>query len=88
MPKKAISAQEEQNRELIAALRAGQARLGERDIDTAKLMPVGQSTYYNRKRTPELFTIRDLRILAKRYQFTDYQLCRIIGIEYHGNSHM
>lgn len=87
MPKKAISANERMNREFLAALRAGQARLGERDLDTARLLPNCKSTYYCRKREPETFTIRDLRIMAQRYSFSDYQLCQIIGIEYHGCSH-
>lgn len=86
MPKKAISAQDRQNRELLAALRAGQTRLGERDIDTAQILPDSKSTYYRRKRAPETFTLRDLRIIAQRYQFTDYQLCQMIGVEYHGRT--
>lgn len=86
MSKKALSPYEMMNREFLAALRAGQARVKERDIDTARLMPDSKSTYYRRKRDPELFTIRDLRILAQRYKFTDYQLCQIIGVEYHGRT--
>ena len=39
MPKIKLSDQERMNRELLAALRGGQARLGERDIDTAEIMP-------------------------------------------------
>ncbi len=84
MPKKAMSAQEKMNREFLAALAAGQIRVGDRDSDTARIMPHSKSTYYGRKREPDSFTIRDLRILAQRYGFTDYQLCQIIGIEYHG----
>lgn len=87
MPKKAASVHERMNREFLAALCAGQARLGERDFDTAKLLPNCKSTYYQRKRDPSRFTVRDLRIMAQQYQFTDYQLCQIIGVEYHGSSH-
>ena len=86
MPNKAKSAQDALNREFLAALAAGQVRRGERDIDTARLLPNCKSTYNGRKREPESFTIRDLRILAQRYQFTDYQLCQIIGVEYHGST--
>lgn len=87
MPKKAISAQERMNREFLAALRGGQARLGEKDIHTSQLMPdCGQRAYYNRVKTPEKFTLQDIRVIAQRYQFTDYQLCQIIGIPYNGSS--
>lgn len=86
MPKKAISTQEKQNREFLAALLAGQARLGEKHIDTARFLPNCQRVYYRRIKEPETFTIQDLRILAKRYRFTDYQLCQIIGVEYRGGT--
>ena len=84
MAKKAVSANERMNRELLAALRAGQIMRGDSDLDTAKIMPNCKSIYYQRKRDPERFTIRDLRIQAQRYHFTDCQLCKIIGVEYRG----
>lgn len=84
MAKKATSANERMDRELLAALAAGQVRRGDSDLATSKIMPNSKSTYYQRKREPEKFTVRDLRILAQRYGFTDYQVCQIIGVEYHG----
>lgn len=85
MPRKAMSANERMNREFLAALRGGQARLGERDVDTAQHMPDCQwRAYYNRVKNPDRFTLADLRALAKRYNFTDYQLCQIVGVEYRG----
>ena len=87
MPKKAMSANERMNREFLAALAAGQVRRGECDSDTARLLPNCRSTYFQRKREPGRFTICDLRIIAQQYRFTDYQLCQIIGVEYHGSSH-
>ena len=87
MPRsKALSAQERQNQEFLAALAAGQARRGECDLDTAKLLPNCTSTYYQRKREPGRFTVHDLRIIVKQYQFTDYQLCQIFGVPYHGST--
>ena len=86
MPKKAVSTQERMDLEFQVALAAGQTRLGERDADTAQIMPNCRAVYYKRKKEPGTFTIRDLRILAKRYQFTDYQLCQIFGVEYHGRT--
>lgn len=82
-----LTEQERLNRELLAALRAGQARLGEKDRQTAEIMrDCAWRAYYNRVKAPEKFTVQDLRILAKRYHFTDYQLCQMIGVEYRGNT--
>ena len=39
MPKKAVSTQERMDLEFQVALAAGQTRLGERDADTAQIMP-------------------------------------------------
>lgn len=87
MPRVTLTAAQRQNREFLAALRAGQVRRGEKDIDTAQLLPGRKErTYYRRVKSPELFTIADLRMLAQRYNFTDYQLCQIIGVEYHGST--
>lgn len=88
MPKlKPLTAAERQDRELLAALRAGQARKGERDSDTARVFPdKGELTYRRRIKKPQTFTLQELRFLAARYEFTDFQLCQIFGIEYHGST--
>lgn len=86
MPKKAISAQERMNRELLAALRGGQTRMNEKNTDTARYLPKCQRVFYRRINAPELFTVEELRILAQRYHFTDYQVCQIMGVEYHGST--
>jgi len=88
MPRvKPLTEQERMNRELLAALRAGQARLGEKDAQTARVMPDCEwRAYYNRVKAPERFTVQDLRVLAKRYRFTDYQLCQIFGVAYRGGT--
>ena len=85
MPKVRLTATERQNREFLAALRAGQARRGERDRDTAQVIPsCKERTYYARLKKPEKFLVEDLRELAKRYDFSDRQLCLMIGVEYKG----
>ena len=86
MPKKAVSAQERMEREFLAALRGGQARVGDRDIDTAKLLPYSYATFCRRKRYPGTFGIDDLRTFVRRYNLTDYQLCQIFGVEYRGRT--
>ena len=67
MPKKAVSAQERMDREFLAALRGGQARVGDRDIDTAKLLPYSYATFCRRKRYPGTFGIDDLRTFVRRF---------------------
>ena len=85
MPKVRLTATERQNREFLAALRAGQARRGEKDIDTAQVIPsCKQAAYYRRIKNPGSFLIEDLRELARRYDFSDRQLCLMIGVEYKG----
>lgn len=83
MPKVALTATQRQNRALLAALRYGQELRGERDIDTARIVPGSQRTFYYRIKNPEAFTVAELRPLAQRY-FNDRQLCEAFGIEYHG----
>lgn len=86
MPKKAVSAQERMDLEFQVALAAGQTRLGDKNTDTAKYLPNCERVFYRRIKEPETFTLCDLRILAKRYGWTDYQICKIIGVEYHGRT--
>ena len=83
MPRVALTAAQRQNRAFMAALRYGQELRGERDIDTAQIIPASQRTYYNRIKRPEKFTMEEIRVLAQRY-FNDRQLCDAFGIEYHG----
>lgn len=86
MPRvKPLTATERQNREFLAALRAGQARKGERDSDTAQVIPsCKERTYYNRIKNPGDFKFEDIRALAARYGFTDRELCLMCGVKYNG----
>lgn len=84
MPKVTLTAAQRQDRAFLAALRGGQALRGERDVETSQIVPSCQRTYYNRIKRPGKFTLDDIRVLAKRYDFSDRQLCEFIGIEYNG----
>lgn len=86
MPRvKPLTATERQNREFLAALRAGQARKGERDSDTARVFPdKGELTYRRRIKDPQNFTLKELRVLARHYDFTDRELCLMCGVKYNG----
>ena len=86
MPKLKESPTQLMNRKFMAALRYGQVLRGEKDIDTAKIvMPQGPRTYYRRVKTPEAFTVENVRVIAQRY-FNDRQLCEAFGVEYHGRT--
>ena len=85
MPKLRESPKARMDRAFMAALRYGQQMRGEKDLDTAKLMPKSLSTYYKRLRDLDTFTREELRILIPRY-FTDRQLCEAFGVKYHGST--
>ena len=80
MPKLRESPKARMDRAFITALRVGQAKRGEKDRDTARLMPKCLSTYYAHLRDPDMFTREELRVLIPRY-FTDRQLCEAFGVE-------
>ena len=87
MPRLKVSPAEQQNREFLAALRAGQARKGETDRDTAQVFPdKGERTYQRRIKKRQTLTLPELRVLARHYGFTDRQLCLMVGVEYHGST--
>lgn len=85
MPKLKESAKVHMDRAFMAALRYGQEMRGEKDVDTAALMPKSTATYYRHLRDLDMFTREELRILIPRY-FTDRQLCEAFGVEYRGSA--
>lgn len=85
MPKLRASPKERMDRAFMAALRYGQELKGEKDIDTAKLLPKSLSTYYAHLRDLDMFTREELRVLIPRY-FNDRQLCAAFGVEYRGST--
>ena len=86
MPKKAISPHETMDRALLVALAAGQARVGDKNTDTARYMPHSQTVFYSRLKNPGTFSLDELRILAEKYGWTDYQVCKILGVNYNGQT--
>ena len=85
MPKLRESPKVRMDRAFMAALRYGQELRGEKDIDTAKVMPKSLATYYAHLRDLDKFTREELRVLIPRY-FTDRQLCEAFGEEYNGST--
>ena len=88
MPRvKPLTATERQDKEFLAALKAGQTRKGETNSDTAQLIPsCKERTYYIRIKNPGRFRLEDLRVLAARYGFTDRELCLMCGVKYNGGT--
>ena len=85
MPKLRESPKARMDRAFMAALRYGQELKGEKDTDTAKLLPKSLSTYYAHLRDLDMFTRGELRILIPRY-FNDRQLCEAFGVKYCGST--
>lgn len=83
MPKLKESPKQKMDRAFLAAIVGGQARRGENNQDTIRLLPVSTSAFYNHLRCPDMFTREELLILIPRY-FDDRQLCDAFGVEYRG----
>lgn len=81
MPKLKESPKQKMDRAFLAAITCGQARRGESNQDTIRLMPVSCSSYYKHLRYPDMFTREELLVLVPRY-FTDRELCEAFGVEY------
>lgn len=78
MPKLKPSAYEMMNREVRAALLAGQERKDMDSSATAKCLGVCKETYLRRNRNPENFTLADFRILIRVFKFTDEEILRMV----------
>lgn len=81
MPKLKPTATEMMNREVRASLKAGQERRAMSDENTAKYIGMCTKTYQKKKRSPDLFTIGDLRNLVKVFKVPDSDLLRMIREE-------
>lgn len=68
------------DRILLGAIAGGMAINGEKPADFQQMVGVSQTTYYNRMKEPQRFTLEEFRIIAKHYRFTPETLCQIIGI--------
>lgn len=86
MPKtRPLSARDRACRELLAAIRAGQARLGESSArDVARLLRgmCCETAVYNRLREPARFRLPELLALCSHYQWDARQLCQIFGVPF------
>lgn len=78
MPKLKQSDYEMMNREVRAALMAGQERKDMDSSATAKCLGVCKETYLRRNRNPEKFTLADLRILIRVFKFTDEEILKMV----------
>ena len=73
MPKLRESPTQRMDKAFIAALRYGQAMIGDTNPDTVKVVTVSTSAFYKKLKNPGAFSVTDARILAQRY-FNDRQL--------------
>lgn len=81
MPKLKPSANEQMNREVLAALNGGQTRKAMTDASTAKIIGIHKDTYQRHKREPERITLSELRCLVRVLKITDAEILRMVRSE-------
>lgn len=81
MPKLKPTTEELMNREVRASLLAGQERKALNDQSVARYISTCKETYQKKKRSPEKFTLEELRHLARLFKIPDAELLRMIRAE-------
>lgn len=78
MPKLKPSATELMDREIRAAILAGQERRAMDSKTTAKYLNMCKETFLRKNREPKDFTIENLRVLVRIFRITDDEILRMI----------
>lgn len=60
--------------------------LGYTPNQVAEWLTISKTTYFQRRKKPESMTMREFRILSKKLNFTDREVCEMIGITYKGET--
>ncbi len=81
MPKLKPSATEQMNREVRAAVNAGQERNSLSDERTAKLLGMSKGTYQRHKREPERICLAEFRRIVKLLKLQDPDILRMVREE-------
>lgn len=81
MAKLKPSTEELMNREVRAALLAGQERRAMSDQSVAKYIDTCKETYQRKKRDPEKFTMEEFRNLVKLFKIPDVEIIRMVKAE-------
>jgi DNA-binding Xre family transcriptional regulator len=74
MPKLRVSVDEVQNRKIIAAIRYGSEMKQIEPVKLSEYIGISRTTYYNRLKHPEQFTVRELRRICKTLNLSITQL--------------
>lgn len=80
MPRRKLTATEQQNRLLIGEIKKGLALLDEKPTDIAAVIGIGKTTIYSRLKQPGDFTFDELRELAAHYCWTGQTLAEMFGV--------
>ena len=78
MPRLKPSTREIMDREVRAALKAGEQRRAMKGSAAAKYLGMSKSTYYLRQKKPENVTLCELREIVKFAECTDDEILRMI----------
>lgn len=81
MPKLKPSANEQMDREVRAAVNAGQERKSLNDERTAKMLGISKGTYQRHKREPERICLAEFRRMVKLLKLQDSDILRMIREE-------
>mgnify|MGYP002611057713 CR=1 FL=1 len=81
MPALKSSATEQMNREVRAAVNAGQERRSLNDERTAKMLGISKGTYQRHKRAPEGINLGEFRKMIKVLKLQDTDVLRMLREE-------
>ena len=81
MPKVKPSDNEQMNREIRAAIYAGQERQGLSNKLMAKILGISEQTYRQKVMEPDRFSVAQFRIVARRLKFADDDMIRMMRPE-------
>lgn len=81
MPKLKVSATEQMNREVRAAVNAGQERNSLNDERIAKMLGISKGTYQRHKRKPEKICLAEFRRIVKLLKLQDPDILRMVREE-------
>ena len=86
MPRLKLRPNENADRELLTAIERQKTRFGYDNIKVSKFAQISPSTFYNKLRKPEGFTLKEMRLMVPRLKLTDRDVCAALGVTYHGST--
>lgn len=86
MPKLRIPPTQKMDRLLTGYVRRWLDINGRRYTELARLIGIGESTYFKRMKNPGGFTLKEFRALVATTKMRDRDVCEMLGVEYCGET--